>query len=209
MTALLTIHRERVHAPRTHLSPSHHVVMRRFRGAPGNSRYPAFDLEPKEDCNTYQSLNRLHLIPTTMKSLNKVIVIGHLATDPFQTQTKTGEPCVNLCVAIHRDALSDGAKRETTDYHRVVVLGRLGEICAKYLSKGQGVFVAGALVNCAYEKGGERRYMTEIHADEVNMLTWKKRSGVKSPCLEVFLPRETAGTQTPKQRIHSSDGKDM
>jgi single-strand DNA-binding protein len=185
MTAPLTIHRAHVHAPRAHLSPSHHVVTRRFCGAPDNNHYPDFNLEPKEDCNTYQSLNRLHLIPTTMKSLNKVIVIGHLFTDPVRTQTKSGEPCVTLAVTPYRDA-SDGAERAATDYHHVVVRGRLGELCAKYLSKGQGVFVAGALVNCAYEKDGKRWYVTEIHADEVTMFTWKKRSEAKSPYLDDF-----------------------
>jgi single-strand DNA-binding protein len=211
MTALLTIHRSRVHASRAHLLRSYHVVMRRFGGAPDNKRYPAFNLEPKEDCHAYQSPYRLYLTSSTMKSLNKVTVSGHLATHPVRTQTKTGEECVAFTVAIYREA-SDADESETIDYHRVIVLGKLGDICAKYLSKGQSVCIAGALVNGTYEMADELRYDTKIYAEEVNLLTWTKRSGVAFRSYEPLsrrLPRDTAGTQTPQQGIHSSDGKDM
>jgi single-strand DNA-binding protein len=75
-----------------------------------------------------------------------------------------------------------------TDYHRVVAWGTLGEICAKYLSMGQGVYVEGMVLNRAYEKDGQRRYVTEIRADEVNMLTWKKKSGLSKVSLEPVSP---------------------
>lgn len=123
-----------------------------------------------------------------MRSINKVILVGHLAADPEQSLTKTGRMRVSFPVATHRDVTSEGAKKEVTDYHRVIAVGKLGEICAKYLSKGQGVFVAGMVLNRAYEKGGQRRYITEIRADEVNMLTWKRRSGVSHVNLESVSP---------------------
>lgn len=83
-----------------------------------------------------------------------------------------------LTAFILRDTTSDGAKKEVTDYHRVVTWDRLAEICQRYLSKGQGVYVEGMLLNRAYERDGMRRYVTEVRADEVNMLTWKKKAGV-------------------------------
>lgn len=87
-------------------------------------------------------------------------------------------------IATHRDSTSNGERKEVTDYHRVVAWGKLGEICHKYLAKGQGVYVEGTLLNRAYEKDGERRYITEIRADEVNMLTYKKKGGVDKVTLQ-------------------------
>jgi single-strand DNA-binding protein len=119
-----------------------------------------------------------------MRSLNKVILVGHLAADPEQSTTKAGQARVTFPIATYRDTSSEGTKKEVTDYHRVVSWGKLGEICRKYLSKGQGVYVEGTILNRAYEKDGRRRYVTEIRADEVNMLTWKKKEGLTKVTLE-------------------------
>jgi single-strand DNA-binding protein len=119
-----------------------------------------------------------------MRSVNKVILVGHLAADPEQSTTTSGRSRVTFPVATHRDITSEGAKKEVTDYHRVVTWGKLGEICGKYLAKGQGVYVEGVILNRACEKDGQRRYVTEIRADEVNMLTWKKRDGLTKVTLE-------------------------
>jgi single-strand DNA-binding protein len=128
-----------------------------------------------------------------MRSVNKVILVGHLAADPEQSVTKSGKERVTFPIATHRDVTSEGTKKEVTDYHRVVAWGTLGEICAKYLSKGQGLYVEGTILNRAYEQDGQRRYVTEIRADEVNMLTWKRRSGVSNVNLEPLSP-ETASS---------------
>lgn len=119
-----------------------------------------------------------------MRSVNKVILVGHLAADPEQSTSTSGRSRVTFPIATHRDITSEGAKKEVTDYHRVVTWGKLGEICGKYLAKGQGVYVEGVILNRAYEKDGQRRYVTEIRADEVNMLTWKKRDGLTKVTLE-------------------------
>jgi single-strand DNA-binding protein len=119
-----------------------------------------------------------------MRSVNKVILVGHLAADPETFQLKNGKTRVSFPIATHRDSTSDGTAKEVTDYHRVVAFGKLGEICATYLAKGQGVYVEGMVLNRAYEKDGERRYVTEIRADEINMLTWKKKGGVSSVSIE-------------------------
>jgi single-strand DNA-binding protein len=119
-----------------------------------------------------------------MRSVNKVILVGHLAADPETSTTLNGRTRVTFPIATHRDTTSEGAKKEVTDFHRVVSWGKLGEICGKYLAKGQGVYVEGMVLNRAYEKDGQRHYVTEIRADEVNMLTWKKQSGVTKVALE-------------------------
>lgn len=119
-----------------------------------------------------------------MRSVNKVILVGHLAADPETFQTKSGKTRTTFPIATHRDTTSDGVKKDVTDYHRVVTWGKLGEICATYLGKGQGVYVEGEILNRAYEKDGERKFVTEIRADEINMLTWKKKGGVGNVVLE-------------------------
>ena len=123
-----------------------------------------------------------------MRSVNKLILVGHVAADPEQSTTKAGTVRVTFPVATHRETTSEGEKKEVTDYHRVVCWGKLGEICAKYLARGQGVYVEGQLLNRSYEKDGARRFVTEIRADEINMLTWKKKDGVANVSLEAPEP---------------------
>lgn len=118
-----------------------------------------------------------------MRSVNKVILVGHLAADPDINEVK-GAAMVTFPIATHRETASDGTRKEVTDYHRVVAWGKLGEICHKYLAKGQGVYVEGTLLNRAFEKDGMRRYVTEIRADEINLLTYKKKAGVDKVTLQ-------------------------
>lgn len=173
---------------------------------------PVSYLERKEECASSQSPNRHHLIPTSMRSLNKLIVIGHVAADPEQTQTQTGRTRVTFPLATHRDTTSDGVKKEVTDYHRVVAWDELGAACAKYLRRGRGVYVEGTLLNSAYEGvRGERRYITEIRATEVSMLTWKQQSGVENLTIGPFPVVEVEQVTRPEQRSKTSalsDGKD-
>ncbi len=127
-----------------------------------------------------------------MRSVNKVILVGHLAADPESSPTKSGRARVSFPLATHREMTSEGVKKEVTDYHRIVAWGKLGEICQTYLTKGQGLYVEGQILNRAFEVNGERRYTTEIRADEVNMLTWKKKDGVSNVSIESPAPAETA-----------------
>lgn len=147
------------------------------------NRY-VLSLEHKEGCTVTWSLNRHYLTPIHMRSVNKVILVGHLAADPESLEARAGMTRVSFPIATHREYTSEGEKKEVTDYHRVVSWGKLAEICAKYLSKGRGVYVEGTLLNRAYEKEGERKYVTEIRADEVNMLTWKKKGGIEKVSLD-------------------------
>jgi single-strand DNA-binding protein len=61
-----------------------------------------------------------------------------------------------------------------TDFHRIVAWAKLGEICGKHLEKGKAVYIEGMVLNRAIEKDGERRYVTEIRADDVKMLSFTK-----------------------------------
>ena len=109
-----------------------------------------------------------------MRSVNKIILVGNLAADPEVRQTQKGTTVATFPVATSRDFTSNGKLKKVTDFHRVVAWGKLGETCGRYLEKGKAVYIEGMVLNRAYERDGERKYVTEIRADEVNMLSFKK-----------------------------------
>jgi single-strand DNA-binding protein len=110
-----------------------------------------------------------------MRSLNKVMLIGHLAADVELRQTKKGSPVANFPIAINRMIQGEEGKTETVDFHRIVVWGRLAEVCDEYLVKGMAVYIEGRLINHSFDdKDGKKQFRTEITADNVNFLTWKK-----------------------------------
>jgi single-strand DNA-binding protein len=106
-------------------------------------------------------------------SLNKVLVIGHLGQDPEIRYTPAGMPVVNLSVATdeaYRD--KEGKRQERTQWHRVVVIGKLALSCREYLKKGREVFIEGRLQYREWEDSGDghRRNRTEIVAGHVQFL---------------------------------------
>lgn len=111
-----------------------------------------------------------------MRSLNRVMLIGHLAADPELRETKSGKVVANFPLATNRFVRDEnGEKREVADFHKVLAWGRLGEICQEYLVKGVAIFLEGRIINSSFDdKEGHRHYRTEIVADGVNILTWKK-----------------------------------
>lgn len=128
----------------------------------------AFDLEPG------RLLSPRTTNPTIMRSVNKIILVGNVAADPEVRQSAKGTTITTFPVATSRDFTSNGEKKKVTDFHRVVAWGKLAEVCGRYLEKGKAVYVEGMILNRAYEKDGERRYITEVRADEVNMLSYKR-----------------------------------
>ena len=109
-----------------------------------------------------------------MKDVNKIILIGRLGADPIQRDTKTGNTVVHFPLATSRklkEADAEEKPAEETQWHRVVVWGRLGEICAQYLKKGHSVYVEGSVRSHKYEtKEGEARMAFEVYAEDVNFL---------------------------------------
>ena len=100
------------------------------------------------------------------KGINKVILIGNLGQDPDIRFTAQGMAVANLSIATSeswKDA--QGQKHENTQWHRVVVFGKLAEIAQQYLKKGSKVFLNGKLQNRKYQKNGQDRYITEVVVD--------------------------------------------
>jgi single-strand DNA-binding protein len=106
-----------------------------------------------------------------MSGVNKVIIVGRLGTDPEQRAVGTGT-VTKLSVATSENWVDkEGKKQERTEWHRVVVWGRLAEICGKHLSKGRQVYIEGRLQTRSWEdQQGQKKYSTEIVASTVQFL---------------------------------------
>src|SRR6476620_10828790 len=105
-------------------------------------------------------------------SVNKVLLIGRLGNNPEIRFTPSGAAVANFNVATN-EAWNDknGQKQERTEWHRVVVWGKRAEVCSKYLSKGRQVYVEGRIQTRTYDdKEGNKRYITEIIAQDVQFL---------------------------------------
>jgi single-strand DNA-binding protein len=107
------------------------------------------------------------------RGINKVILVGNLGADPETRAMPSGATVSNIRIATSeswKDRTS-GEQQERTEWHRVVLFGRLGEIAAEYLKKGSQVYIEGSLRTRKWQdKQGQDRYSTEIVANEMQML---------------------------------------
>lgn len=104
--------------------------------------------------------------------LNKVMIIGRLGNDPEVRYTSNGGAVANFNMATNESWVDkSGAKQERTEWHRVVVWGKLGELCGQYLAKGRQAFVEGRLQTREWtDKEGGKRYTTEVVAQNIQFL---------------------------------------
>ncbi|PIE98057.1 MAG: single-stranded DNA-binding protein, partial [Polaribacter sp.] len=97
-------------------------------------------------------------------TVNKVILIGHLGED-IKMHYFDGGNCVGRFSLATNESYSNkqGERITNTDWHNIVVRNKLAEICEKYLTKGDKVYIEGKIRNRQYEMEGQKRYVTEIH----------------------------------------------
>jgi single-strand DNA-binding protein len=136
------------------------------------------------------------------RGVNKAIIVGTLGKDPDTRYTQGGNAIVNASVATNeswRDK-NTGNQVEKTEWHRIVIFGKLAEIAAQYLKKGQQVYFEGKLQTRKWQdQSGQDRYSTEIVANEMQMLGGKP-SGTKQNTGQIDMPAKTpAGNQTDSQ----------
>ena len=112
-------------------------------------------------------------------SLNKVLLIGHLGADPESRFTTSGSAVTNFNLATNESWRSnEGDTKEKTEWHRVVLFGKMAETAAEYMKKGQLVFIEGRLQTRSWEdKDKVKRYTTEILCDNFTMLGRKGDGG--------------------------------
>lgn len=108
-----------------------------------------------------------------MAGVNKVIIVGNLGNDPEVRYSNNGAAIANISVATS-DSWKDkntGERQERTEWHRIVMFNRLGEIAGEYLKKGSKVYIEGKLQTRKWQdQQGQDRYTTEIVADQMQML---------------------------------------
>lgn len=105
-------------------------------------------------------------------NLNKVFLLGNLTRNPELRHTAQGTSVANFSIAVNRTfKSSDGEFKKETNYFNIIVWGKTGENCHKYLSKGRPVLVEGRLQNRSYEtQDGQKRTITEVVAENVQFL---------------------------------------
>ena len=106
-----------------------------------------------------------------MSGVNKVILVGNLGKDPEVTYTSGGKAVCKFSLATSEKWTdANGEQKEKTDWHRVVVWGKLAEICGQYLAKGRKAYIEGKISYGQYEKDGVTHYTTDIVAQNVIFL---------------------------------------
>lgn len=113
------------------------------------------------------------------RGINKVILVGTLGADPETRYMPSGGAVTNIRLATSetwKDKQS-GDRQERTEWHRVVLFNRLGEIAAEYLRKGSQIYVEGQIRTRKWQgNDGQDKYTTEIVANEMQMLGGKTKN---------------------------------
>jgi single-strand DNA-binding protein len=115
-----------------------------------------------------------------MAGVNKAILIGNLGRDPEIRYTQSGMAVANFSIATSEswNDRESGQKQERTEWHRIVVFGKQGENCGKYLSKGSKVYIEGRIQTRKWaDREGNDRYTTEIVAQTVQFLSGRGEGG--------------------------------
>ena len=113
-----------------------------------------------------------------MASLNKAFLIGNLGKEPETRVTTAGQTVATFSLATtERIKTKDGKSEDRTEWHRIVLWGKLAEIAREYLHKGKTVYVEGRIQTRKWDdKNGQTNYTTEIVGDNLQMLSPKKEA---------------------------------
>lgn len=102
------------------------------------------------------------------EGLNRVMLLGNLGADPELRVTPGGQAVLKLRLATNESYLDkNNVRQERTEWHRVTIWGRRAEALGKILNKGDSLFIEGRLQTSSYEKNGEKRYSTEVVANNI------------------------------------------
>ena len=117
-----------------------------------------------------------------MMGVNRVILVGNLGADPETKKTASGQTVTLFNLATSRNWVnSEGQKQQHTEWHRIVVWGKLAETCSEYLSKGRQVYIEGRLQTRSWEDDkGQKKYTTEVVAAQVLFLGSPSQSAEKT-----------------------------
>ena len=130
-----------------------------------------------------------------MATLNKVILIGNLTADPELKQTPAGVPVVSFTIAVNRKYQKEEGQ-QTADFISIVAWRKTADFVAQWFKKGKPILVCGALQSRSYtDNQGNKRYVTEVVADEVGFVEGKSENGGNTYTPEAYT---NTGTSAPK-----------
>ena len=113
-----------------------------------------------------------------MASFNKVILIGNMTADPELRQTATGLSVCSFSIAVNRRASKADQGQQNVDFFNIVAWRQQAEFVSRYFKKGNPILICGQLQNRTWtDNQGQKRYATEIQADEVSFVASAAQSG--------------------------------
>ena len=129
------------------------------------------------------------------RGVNKVILIGNLGKDPEIQNFDKGVKKAAFSLATSETYRNrEGVEIEQTEWHNIILWRGLAEVAEKYLKKGSQVYIEGRIRSRSYEKDGQKRYITEIEGETLNMLG--NRSNSEQSTYNTA-PAETGSTPPP------------
>jgi single-strand DNA-binding protein len=138
------------------------------------------------------------------RSVNKVVLVGNLGKDPEMRYMPNGGAVANLTLAT-TESWKDkqtGERKEKTEWHRLTVFNRLGEMCGEYLKKGAKIYVEGKLQTRKWQgQDGQDRYTTEVVVAEIQMMDSRNPAQAGGQPFQQNTPQQSATQQnTPQQQ---------
>ena len=118
-----------------------------------------------------------------MAGINKVIIVGNLGNNPDVRTMPNGELVANISVATSESwkDKNTGERKETVEWHRIVLYRRLAEIAGQYLTKGSQVYIEGRLKTRKWQDNNcQDRYSTEIQCDNFQMLGGRNQDAAQN-----------------------------
>lgn len=135
-----------------------------------------------------------------MKGVNKAILVGALGNDPEIRYMPNGNAVANFSIATNETwkDKQTGQQKEKTEWHNIVIFGKLAEICGEYLRKGSSVYLEGKITTEKYQdkSTGQDRYSTKIVCNEMQMLGGKQQGQQNQP------QQQASGFSQPQQQPH-------
>lgn len=111
-------------------------------------------------------------------TMNKILIIGNLGSDPEMRYTPNGNAVTSFSVATNRRYTTGGETREETEWFRVSAWNRLAETCNQYLTKGSKVYVDGRLTSRSFQgNDGQMRFSLEVNATDVRFIDSRSSTG--------------------------------
>lgn len=137
-------------------------------------------------------------------SVNKVILVGFVGNDPEVRYLESGTPVANFRLATSENYTNrSGEKVSQTEWHNVVVWRGLAEVVEKYVKKGSQLYIDGRIRTRTWDdRDGNKRYTTEIVADNLQMLGRKGETG------DAPIPHEQPQDSTSSQKTNEAPAAD-